>query len=109
MPRVVWAEESKTGLGIEIGHRQQKLWRKPTLCITPPKKRTKNDTFTRNRVEIIDTNQPGDRTRGDDQRTLERAGYYPNSNRRHTVSDFSLFRCVNRLADIEGQYIGHYH
>ena len=31
MPRVVWAEESKTGLGIEIGHRQQKLWRKPTL------------------------------------------------------------------------------
>ena len=25
MPRVVWAEESKTGLGFEIGPRQQKL------------------------------------------------------------------------------------
>ena len=25
MPRVVWAEESKTGLGFKIGPRQQKL------------------------------------------------------------------------------------
>ena len=31
MPRVVWAEESKTGLGFEIGPRQQKCQRKLTL------------------------------------------------------------------------------
>jgi len=31
MPRVVRAEESKTGLGFEIGPRQQKLWRGPNV------------------------------------------------------------------------------
>ena len=31
MPRVVWAEESKTGLGFEIGSPQQKLWWRPDL------------------------------------------------------------------------------
>ena len=31
MPRVVFPEDSKSGLGIELGHRQQKLWCKLTL------------------------------------------------------------------------------
>ena len=31
MSRIVWAEESKTGLGFEIGPPQQKRQRKPTL------------------------------------------------------------------------------
>ena len=31
MPRVVWAEEAKTGLGYEIGPSQQKYQRKPIL------------------------------------------------------------------------------
>ena len=31
MPRAVFAEISGSGLGIEIRHQQQKLWRKPTL------------------------------------------------------------------------------
>ena len=31
MPRVVFDEESKAGLGFEIGQRQQKYQRKPTL------------------------------------------------------------------------------
>ena len=31
MPRVVWAEESKTGPGFEIGQPQQKCSRKPSL------------------------------------------------------------------------------
>ena len=29
MTRVVWAGDSKTGLGIKIGSWQQKLWRSP--------------------------------------------------------------------------------
>ena len=29
LTREVWAEDSKTGLGIKIGHRRQKLWRSP--------------------------------------------------------------------------------
>ena len=31
LPRVVWAEESKTGLGFKIGPRQQKCQRTPNL------------------------------------------------------------------------------
>ena len=31
MPRVVWAEESKTGLELEIGPQQQKLCRRPNV------------------------------------------------------------------------------
>ena len=31
VPSVVFNEESKTGLGFEIGHRQQKIWCKPSL------------------------------------------------------------------------------
>ena len=31
MPRVVWAEDSKTGLSFEIGQRQLKFQRKSTL------------------------------------------------------------------------------
>ena len=31
MPRVIWAEEPETGLWFEIGPRQQKRQRKPSL------------------------------------------------------------------------------
>ena len=31
MPRVLFNEESKTGLGSEIGHRQQKCWLTPNV------------------------------------------------------------------------------
>ena len=31
MPRVVWADDSKTGLGYESGPSQQKFQRKPSL------------------------------------------------------------------------------
>ena len=45
--------------------------------------------------------EPGFELAGRHQRTLERAGSYPNSNRRPIVSDSSLFRQVMQLlADI---------
>ena len=31
MPRVAFYEDSDSGLGFEIGHRQPKLWRTPNL------------------------------------------------------------------------------
>ena len=31
MPRAVFGEDSESSLGVEIGHRQPKLWRKPNL------------------------------------------------------------------------------
>ena len=34
MPRVVFREKSKTGLGFENGHRQQKCWRTPNVYLT---------------------------------------------------------------------------
>ena len=34
MPRVVLREKSKTGLGFEIGHRQQKCQRTPNVYLT---------------------------------------------------------------------------
>jgi hypothetical protein len=31
MPRAVFCDDSESGLGFKIGHRQQKCWRKPGL------------------------------------------------------------------------------
>ena len=67
----------------------------------PPKKRTKNDARGRDRVEINREIVAGLELTAKHQRASEHAGYYPNSNRRPTVSDPSLFRSVMRLlADI---------
>ena len=66
-----------------------------------PLKRTKNDARGRDRVEIYREIVAGLEPTASHQRALERAGTYPNSNRRPTVSDPSLLRLVKRLlADI---------
>ena len=62
------------------------------LLLQPFKKRTKNDARGPYRVEIYRKIVPGLELTAKYQRALERAGYYPNSNRRPTVSDSSLFR-----------------
>ena len=70
-------------------------------AIAPAKKRTKNDACGRDRVEIYREIMAGLELAARHQRTLERAGSYPNSNRRPFVSDRSLFHYVKRLlADI---------
>ena len=66
---------------------------------------TKNDARGRDRVEIYREIVSGIELAARDQRTLERAGSYPNFNRRTIVSDRSLFRSVDRLATDAGRYI----
>ena len=62
------------------------------LLLHPLKKRTKNDAPGRDRVDIYREIVTGLELEARHQRTLERAGSYPNSNRRPVVSDRLLFR-----------------
>ena len=62
------------------------------MLLDPLEKRTKNDARGRARVEIYCEIVPGIELAARYQRTLERAGFYPNPNRRPIVSDLSLFR-----------------
>ena len=75
------------------------------LLLHSLKKRSKNDARGPDRVEIYRKNVTGIELAAKHQRTLERAGSYLNSNRRHIVSDRSLFRSVDRLATDAGRYI----
>ena len=61
------------------------------MLLDPLKKRTQNDARERGRVEIYREIVPGIELVVRCQRTLERAGSYPNPNRRPIVSDLSLF------------------
>ena len=65
---------------------------KGLLLLHSLKKRTKNDTRGPDRVEIYHEIVLGLELAARHHRTLERAGSYPNSNRRPIVSDCSLFR-----------------
>ena len=62
------------------------------LLLHPLKKRTKNDARGPDRVEIYRKIVPGLELTAKRQRTLDRAGSYPNLNNRPVVSDASLFR-----------------
>ena len=61
------------------------------LLLHPLKKRTKNDARGLDRVEIYREIVPELELTARHQHTLERVGYYPNSNQRPIVSDRSLF------------------
>ena len=58
---------------------------------------TKNDACGGARVGIYREIVPGFKLTARYRRALERAGSYPNPNRRPIVSDLSLFCYVNRL------------
>ena len=60
------------------------------LLLVDPLKRTKNDAFGRGRVGIYRKIIPGIELAARNKRTLERAGSYPNQNRRPIVSNRAL-------------------
>ena len=79
------------------------------LVLLPPLKNGPKNTRGPDRVENHRKIVPGIELTVRYQHTIERAGSYPNSNRRPIISDVSLVRYANRLAASAGRYIGHHH